>query len=60
MSLETVKVSKSRTLAKKRGIGAEAWREKGVLHSEEGRFQLGEGGQAKGNSLGEVGESMSG
>ena len=35
MREERVKVSESRTLARERGIGAGAWREKGELHSEE-------------------------
>ena len=44
---ERAKVSKSHTLAGEKKIRAGAWREKGNLHSEKGRFQGGERVQAK-------------
>ena len=53
-------MSKSRTLASETGMRAGAWREKGDSTMKEGRFQGGEGGQARTASLGEVEGSMSG
>ena len=53
-------MSESNALARKREIRAIEWREESGLHSERRGFQGGEGGQAKGASLGKVEESMSG
>ena len=44
---ERVKMGESRTLAGERGITARAWSGKGGLHGEQGRFQGGQGGQAR-------------
>ena len=60
MREERVKVGESRTLARKRGIGATAWSGKGGLKVNEGRFQEGKGGQARRASLEQVEGSMSG
>ena len=46
-----VKVSESHTLAREKEIRARAWRGKGGLHSEKGKFQGGKGGQARRASL---------
>ena len=57
---ERVKMSESRTLASKREIRARAWREKVDSTVNEGRFQGGQGGQARRASLEQVEGSMSG
>ena len=53
-------MSKSCTLAREGDIRAVAQRKKGESTVKEGRFQEGEGGQARRSSLGEVEGSMSG
>ena len=57
---EIVKVSEIRTLARERGSEREHEEERVDSIVKEGRFQGGEGGQARRASLGEVEESMSG
>ena len=60
MRWKRVKVSQIRTLARESGIGAEHGEERADPTVKEGRFQGGDGGQAKRTSPGEVGESING
>ena len=53
-------MSESHTLARERVIRAGAWREKVDSTVKEGRFQQGEGGQARRASLGKLEGSMNG
>ena len=57
---ERVKVGKSRTLAREGGLVREHGEERVDSIVKEGRFQGGEGGQAKRASLEQVERSMSG